>query len=360
MNNVALSLLKKAGFENFTLIQKMAIPVIISGRDAVVKAETGSGKTLSFAIPLVMAVDKFCRDLQALVVVPTRELALQIAEEISKLDNSLGILKVYGGIRISHQVDRLERGGVRVVVGTPGRILDLAARGSLDLSRIRFLVVDEVDRMFDMGFVESVDRILSFTPSDRQTVFLSATVSQKVLDFVVRRLNRDYEVVKLDDRFYPPRTIENRFYRVSSKGRFDFLVKVISENLDKKILVFMDTIEETEKIADKLRKAGLGVKALHGKFSQFKRELVFSGFRNGKFNVLVATDVASRGLDINDVDVVVNYRLPRNKILYIHRVGRTGRAFRKGLAITLIDEKEIGKFKTTFKKEGYKILNAKS
>ena len=351
--SVAKSLLERVGFNSFTPIQELAIPVILEGYDVIVKAETGSGKTLTFVIPLVMKVNKRFRDVQALVVVPTRELAYQVAEEITKFDGSLGVLKVYGGLSISKQMERLSRRNVRVVVGTPGRILDLISRGVLDIGRIRYLVIDEVDRMFDMGFVEDVESILAHTPGEKQSIFLSATIPHRVLRFVESKLKDNYKKVELEKVSQPPKVIENIFYRVSAKNRLQSLFTMLFKNRDKKILIFSDTIVEAERLAEYLREHSLDARVLHGKFSQFKRELIYRGYREGRFNILVATDVASRGIDINDIDMVINYRLPKNEVIYIHRVGRTGRAGNKGTAITLIDETEIGKFKTTFKKRGY-------
>ncbi len=357
VSSVAKSLLERVGFDSFTPIQELALPVILEGHDVIVKAETGSGKTLAFVIPLVMRVNKRLRDVQALVVVPTRELAYQVAEEIAKFDGSLGVLKVYGGLSISKQVERLRRGNVRVVVGTPGRILDLISRGVLDIGGISYLVIDEVDRMFDMEFVEDVESILTHTPCGKQSVFLSATIPSRVLRFVESKLKDNYKKVELEKFSQPPKVIKNVFYRVSAKDRLKSLVKILLENRDKKILIFSDTIVEAEELAEYLKDHDLDAKVLHGKFSQFKRELIYRGYRDGKFNILVATDVASRGIDINDIDIVINYRLPKNEVIYIHRVGRTGRAGNKGTAITLIDEKEIGKFKTTFRKRGYNYIS---
>lgn len=326
------------GYLHPTEIQREAIPLVLSGGDLIAQAQTGTGKTSAFGIPLVERINPAIRGVQALILVPTRELALQVAEELKNLGRfkRLFILTLYGGKPLQKQIDFLKKGLNNIVVGTPGRIKDLLNRGHLKLHKVRFLVLDEADRMLEMGFIEDIEEIIEATPKERQTLLFSATFNRVILNLAEKFLRPGYDTIKIKPEEPTLKTITQKVYQTSERGRLEKLVRLLEVAPDTKTIVFTHTKKEAEELSKELKELGFKVEALHGDHSQRKREAVLRGFREGAFNILVATDVASRGLDIRDVEIVINYRLPKDTDSYIHRIGRTGRAGRSGRAYSIM------------------------
>lgn len=335
-----LALLEKNGITIATPIQKEIIPAIISGRDVIAQSETGSGKTLSFAIPLIERLNR--RDgLRALILVPTRELCMQIAGEFIKFSagNHLGIVPIYGGVTINKQIAKLKT--ANIIVATPGRLIDLLDRRALKLDTIKYLVFDEADRMLDMGFIPDIEYIVRQIPGERQTMLFSATISKEIEKLSTEYL-RNPKHVRLDS-VVQPSFLRQTYYRTTAEKKLDLLVTLL-KNDPHLALVFCNRKHVTTKIAKKLSAAGIQARCLHGDLTQPKRDRVTNEFRQKKFSVLVATDVASRGLHIEDISHVYNYEIPRDVDSYTHRIGRTARAGKKGEAISLVATEEEKKF----------------
>lgn len=342
LSKSTLALLKEHGIVSPTVVQEKLIPLIASGRDVIAQSETGSGKTLSFALPLLDRADR--RDgLTILVLAPTRELALQISSEFVKFSQGkhLGITVVYGGVSINEQVRKLPQ--TNIVVGTPGRLLDLLQRRMLSLDKVQHLVFDEADRMLDMGFLPDIERILRFVPKRRQTLLLSATLPNEIV-----RVSQKYlvnpERIELASAV-KPEFLKQTYFQTTTEERLSLLIHLLRSERDL-ALVFCNRKRIASKLARKLTHNGVNAKSLHGDMSQNQRERVTADFRQKKFDVLVATDVAARGLHIDDVTHVYNYEIPRDVDSYTHRVGRTARAGNRGEAISLVaTEEERGFFK---------------
>ncbi|RMD46856.1 MAG: DEAD/DEAH box helicase, partial [Aquificota bacterium] len=333
-----LKSIEKKGFKHPTEIQEKAIPVVYQGKDLIAQAQTGTGKTAAFGIPIIEKVNPKRKKIQALVLVPTRELAIQVAKELKDLgkNKKIFVLAVYGGKSIQHQIKFLKNGKDVVVVGTPGRIRDLIERGILKLDAVETFVLDEADRMLDMGFIEDIEFIFQQTSTEKQTLLFSATMPPAIKRLAEEFLKPDYEMIRVKPEEVTVDRIKQFAYRVDESRQFEKLSEFLSEKPERKSIVFTETKKEADEVANKLRKQGFNASAIHGDFSQAKREKVLKDFRNNKLKILVATDVAARGLDIKDVDVVYNYSLPRDVESYIHRIGRTGRAGREGLAISIM------------------------
>ena len=335
-----IALLEKHGITTPTPIQIEIIPAIMAGTDVLAQSETGSGKTLSFAIPLIERIER-SDGLQALILVPTRELCVQITEEFMKFSHGkhLGIVAVYGGVSISTQIKKLKK--VNIVVATPGRLLDLLDRKVLTLSTINYMVFDEADRMLDMGFIPDVERILRRMPQKRQTMLFSATVSKEITD-----LSRKYLVnpkyVHLANAV-KPEYLRQTYYQTQQELKLPLLVSLLKQERDL-ALVFCNRKHVTAKLAKNLSRQGVSAKCLHGDMSQSQRERATNDFRNKKFSVLIATDVAARGLHIDDITHVYNFEIPKDVDSYTHRVGRTARAGKKGEAISLVASGDEQKF----------------
>lgn len=334
--------IKFLGYEKPTEVQSLTIPQVLSGLDLIVQAQTGTGKTSAFGIPIVEMVKRENRFTQALILVPTRELAWQVGEELRALSRFKGlrVLVVYGGRSISRQIDFLKNKGAQIVVGTPGRVKDLLGRDALSLLQTKMLVLDEGDRMLDMGFIEDVKVIAESIPTDRQTLFFSATFNGKILRVAKSFLKAGYEVIRIKADEPTLETITQKIYKTKEKERLAKLILLLRTQPKVKTIVFTSTKREVEFLTEGLKQVGFSVEGLHGDFSQKKREATLRSFRNGELNILVATDVASRGLDIKGVELVINYRLPRDTDSYIHRIGRTGRAGRLGTAISFASDNE--------------------
>ena len=329
--------LKEMGFEKPTPIQKKAIPIALEGYDIVGQAQTGTGKTAAFGIPLVEKISPKERKVKAIVLTPTRELAVQVAQEISLIGKNKGVsaYPIYGGVSIERQINILKHGRNQIVVGTPGRVKDLINRGVLKLDKVRFAVLDEADRMLDMGFVEDIKEILSKTPKDKQTMLFSATMPCEIRELIDSYLRPGYRTVKVGKQLITPK-VHQRLVFVRSGERLKVLEKLLREHGGTATIVFVRTRRDAAFLGKELQKKGIGAKAIHGDLSQRQRENVMRAFREGKVKVLVATDVAARGIDIKNVGLVINYELPEDPESYIHRIGRTGRAGRKGVAISLV------------------------
>ena len=338
-----LSALKTKGYALPTPIQAKAIPVILEGRDIFARAQTGTGKTDTFALPLVEILSRendTGRHPRALVLTPTRELALQVGESIKAYARrvSLRCTVVYGGIRINPQIDRLKR-GIDILVATPGRLRDLAGHRHLDLSRIEFLVFDEADRMLDLGFSEEIAEILEYIPEERRTMLFSATYTQQVRKLAGSMLH-DPEYIEVTPTATAAESVVQKVHLVEQANKRALLIHLITTGNWNRILVFARTKFGANKLAEKLAAQKISAAALHGNKSQSFRTRTLKEFREGKIRVLVATDVAARGLDISDLPYVINYDTPRIPEDYVHRIGRTGRAGVSGLAVSMVSSEE--------------------
>ncbi|MCE2687081.1 MAG: DEAD/DEAH box helicase [Rickettsiales bacterium] len=333
--------LNNKGFENATPIQAQAIPFLLTqNQDLIGKAQTGTGKTAAFGIPIIEQLKPNSKKVQAIILAPTRELAMQVSEEL----NSFYLLKnriiaVYGGQPIEKQIMQLKK-GVDIVVGTPGRIIDHIERKTIDLSQISHLVLDEADEMLNMGFVEDIETILKSAPANRKTILFSATMPSHI-ENLAKKYMKNYQIISVINRSDSGKTnIEQSLLVVDNSDKFEALFRII-ENEDKFYgMVFCRTKMDADDISSKLIARSLSSEALHGNVSQSQREKILQKFRNKKINILVATDVAARGIDVDNLTHVVNYSLPQDTESYVHRIGRTGRAGKKGIAITIITPSE--------------------
>lgn len=334
-----LRALDELGYEEPTPIQVAAIPALIAGRDVVGSAATGTGKTAAFAIPMVQRIDEN-GGIQALVLAPTRELAVQVAEAIHTYSKYLRVrvLPIYGGQDISRQLASLRR-GVHVVVGTPGRVLDHLRRGSLDLSHVGYVVLDEADEMLDMGFIEDIDAILAETPADRQTALFSATFPPRIRELADRHL-RNPERLAIKQPVLETPLVRQVAYVVPRPHKLEALARVLDLEAPTSAIIFCRTRTEVDELTGALGLRGYRPEALHGGLGQPQRDRVMSRFRDGVADLLIATDVAARGLDVEHVSHVINYDIPQSPEVYVHRTGRTGRAGREGTAITLVQPRE--------------------
>jgi len=333
-----LKALRDAGYAEPTPIQRDALPPLLAGRDLIGVAETGTGKTLAFLLPIFQRMEPGARDPQALVVCPTRELALQVAAEAERFGACLGVRTVvaYGGTSSGEQKSRLGA-GCDLVVGTPGRLLDFLSSAWLSVRRIRFVVLDEADRMLDMGFIGDVDAILRRTPMSRQTMLFSATIPDEVQRLAERYMFHP-ELVAMHTGTRVTRNVDHALYPVDAERKESLLLEILSREKPEKVLVFTATREATSQLARALRRGGHDVISLSSLLSQANRERALAAFRCGECRALVATDVAARGLDVTDIDLVVNFDVPLQPEDYVHRIGRTGRAARTGKAITLVSQ----------------------
>ncbi len=328
------------GFTDPTAIQQATIPLLLSGQDVIGQAQTGTGKTAAYGLPLLHKIIPRQRGVQALVLAPTRELAIQVADAIQRYGKQRGItvLAVYGGQSYQLQARSL-RQGVEVIVGTPGRLLDLINQGTLDLSMVQTVVLDEADEMLSMGFVEDIELILDRTPAERQTMLFSATISKRVMGLSARYLRQPH-TVSITPKQLTGDTIEQRYYLVNQQEKVSALSRLFEMETIDSALIFARTRIGTGELANQLTSRGYAAEALNGDLSQDARIQVLTRFRNGQVKVLVATDVAARGLDIDDISHVFNFDLPDDPEVYVHRVGRTGRAGRDGIAISLLTPKD--------------------
>ena len=332
------------GFEKPSPIQASAIPVLMEGHDVVGQSRTGSGKTAAFAIPEIEICAPKDRSVQVLILCPTRELATQVADEVHKLSahkHGIHAVPIYGGASYERQFHELRK-GVQIVIGTPGRIMDHLERGTLVLDSLKMAVLDEADRMLDMGFRDDIEKILRTTPADRQTVFFSATVSKQIRE-LINRHSKDPKSVKIEQKELTVPTVEQWFYEVPQRMKFEALQRLVDFHGFKLGIVFCNTQRMVDELADHLVAQGFSADRLHGGISQAQRTRVMDKFKKAEFEFLVATDVAGRGIDVDELELVVNYDLPYDVEDYVHRIGRTGRAGRKGMAVTFVTGRDIYK-----------------
>ncbi len=337
-----LDALSHLGYERPTPIQEQTIPALLEGSDVIGQAQTGTGKTAAFGLPMLQYIDPEQEEVQAIVLTPTRELCIQVTQALRAYGQKRGIdvVAVFGGASIRDQASRLNRGG-QVVVGTVGRVLDMISRHHLMLDQARFVVLDEADEMLDLGFLEDVETILSRCPSGRQTALFSATIPQEIQG-LAEKFMYDPVTVKVKAATLTIDTVEQFFVEASDRDKPDALTTVLKAERPEQAIVFVRTKIGVDRLARKLNDAGVRVKSLHGDMSQGTRDGVMIAFKGGRERLLVATDVAARGLDITGVSHVVNYDIPNSPDIYVHRIGRTGRAERTGRAITLITPKQRG------------------
>lgn len=339
--------IEEMGFEKPTPIQEKTIPYIVgSTNDLIALAQTGTGKTAAFGLPVIQMVDGEVNDIQALALCPTRELCIQISKDLTAYSKYLGkfnVIPVYGGASIDTQIKALKKGG-QIVVGTPGRVLDLIKRKKLKIEKIKWLVLDEADEMLNMGFQEDLDAILANTPKEKQTLLFSATMPGDI-----RKMTKKYmtnpEELTVGQRNSGAENVRHEFYMVQARDRFEALKRLADINPNIYGIIFCRTRAETKDVADKLIKSGYNADALHGDLSQAQRDFVMHRFRERALQLLVATDVAARGLDVNDLTHVINYNLPDDMEAYVHRSGRTGRAGKNGVSMSIIHTREMNKIR---------------
>ncbi len=335
-----LQAVSDVGYESPSAIQAATIPALLAGSDVVGLAQTGTGKTAAFAIPILSKLDTASRQTQALVLAPTRELALQVAEAFSRYGAHLkiNVLPIYGGSSYVPQLAGLKR-GAQVVVGTPGRVIDHLEKGSLDLSHLDYLVLDEADEMLQMGFAEDVERILADTPEYKQVALFSATMPPAIKKLTTKYLHDPVEVM-VKSKTQTAENITQRYFQVSYPRKMDALTRLLEVEQGDAMIVFVRTTQATVEVAEKLRARGFAAAAINGDIPQAVRERTISALKDGSIDILVATDVAARGLDVERISHVVNFDIPHDPESYVHRIGRTGRAGRSGTALLFVTPRE--------------------
>ena len=360
IDNDILKGLAELEFTTPTPVQEQIIPTLLARQvDMIGLAQTGTGKTAAFGVPILQMIDVKRKQTQALVLCPTRELCVQVAKDMTayaKYMPGVNILAVYGGASIETQINALRR-GIQIIVATPGRLHDLMRRGKVNINAIRTVVLDEADEMLQMGFQEELNAILAETPADKNTLLFSATMSREVTAIAGKYMTDPVEVT-VGRRNAGAENVDHVYYMVQAKDRYPALKRIVDSNPDIYSIIFCRTRQETQEVADKLMQDGYNADALHGELSQAQRDLVMNKFRRRNLQLLVATDVAARGLDVNDLTHVINYNLPDETSQYIHRSGRTGRAGKAGVSIAIIHLREKhriaeieGKLKRTFQKQ---------
>lgn len=347
--NLESSIIKavqEMGFEETSPIQAKAIPIVLEGKDIVGQAQTGTGKTAAFGIPLLQRINAKDKHLQAVILCPTRELAIQVAEEIRKLAkfmHGIKVLPIYGGQDIVKQI-RSIKAGTQIVIGTPGRIMDHMNQKTVKFDHVTMVVLDEADEMLDMGFREDIETILSDIPRERQTLLFSATMPKPIME-LARTYQKDAEIIRVVKKELTVPKITQYYYEVKKKNKNEVLCRLLDIYDPKLSLVFCNTKRMVDELVEVLKGRGYFAEGLHGDLKQSQRDRVMNGFRNGKTDILVATDVAARGIDVDDVEAVFNYDVPQDDEYYVHRIGRTGRAGREGMAFTFVVGREMYKLK---------------
>lgn len=336
--------LKAKGFETPSPIQRLTIPILLANRNDIIgQAQTGTGKTAAFGLPIIEQLVPQHKTVQALILVPTRELAIQVTDEIQSFRrDKLKVTPIYGGAAIQEQLRRLAS-GVDIVVGTPGRILDHLGRGTLDLSQLKWLVLDEADEMLNMGFIDDVDEILSYANDSRRILLFSATMPDRVAD-LSKKYMRDVEVIKVQNKQLANDLTDQIYFEVRESDKFDALTRIIDVEQDFYGIVFCRTKVAVDQVVNNLLERGYAAEGLHGDVSQAMREKILRKFKKKHVSILIATDVAARGIDVSNLTHVINYSLPQDPESYVHRIGRTGRAGNEGMAITFISSSEYRAF----------------
>ncbi len=341
---------KDMGFEEATPIQSKAITKVLEGRDIIGQSQTGTGKTAAFGLPCIDMIDVNNKKLQAVILSPTRELAIQICEEFRKFlkyKDDIKVLPVYGGQPIERQIGALKK-GVQIVVGTPGRVMDHINRRTLKMETVRMVVLDEADEMLDMGFREDIEAILDKIPEDRQTVLFSATMAKEIMDLTDKYLVNP-EVIKVARKELTVPNIEQIYFEIKEKTKVEATSRLMDMYCPDLVVIFCNTKKRVDELVEHLQGRGYFAEGLHGDLKQIQRDIVMKKFRNRTIEILVATDVAARGIDVDDVDMVINYDLPQDEEYYVHRIGRTGRAGRSGRAFSFVVGREIYKLRDIMK-----------
>jgi len=332
---------KEMGFEKLSPIQSEAIPCLLEGDDVIGQAQTGTGKTAAFGIPILQKVNPELRKLQAIILCPTRELAMQAAEELRKMAKymqGIKVLPVYGGQEIGRQIMGLK--GVQIIVGTPGRVMDHMRRHTIKLDNVNMVVLDEADEMLNMGFREDMETILGQIPNEHQTALFSATMPQPILD-ITNQFQNNARMIRVAAKELTIPLVSQRYYKIKSQDKDAACVRLLEYYQPKLCLIFCNTKKKVDELSEVLKKAGFQAEGLHGDMSQHQRDVAMNRFRNGSTNILIATDVAARGIDVDNVEAVINYDIPQDNEYYVHRIGRTGRAGRTGRSFTFAGGREL-------------------
>ena len=333
------------GFTKLSPIQEQAIPYLLEGKDIIGQAQTGTGKTAAFGIPLIQKIDPQNRKLQAVVLCPTRELAMQAAEELRKIAKymqGIKVLPVYGGQDINRQISGLR--GVQIVVGTPGRVMDHMRRHTIKLEDVNMVVLDEADEMLNMGFREDMELILGQIPGEHQTALFSATMPKPILE-ITGKFQHDAELVKVAAKELTIPLVTQRYFRIRHEDKNAAMIRLLEFYQPNLCLVFCNTKKMVDDLTGLLKENGFQAEGLHGDLTQYQRDIAMNRFRNGTTHILIATDVAARGIDVDDVEIVLNYDVPQDIEYYVHRIGRTGRAGKTGLSFTFVSGREIFKIR---------------
>ena len=357
LSKETLKAISDMGFEEATPIQSRSISIIMSGQDVIGQSQTGTGKTAAFGIPLLEKINQYDKRLQAVILCPTRELAIQISEEFRKLlkyRENIKVVPIYGGQPIDRQILALKK-GAQVIVGTPGRVMDHMSRRTLKMDNVRIVVLDEADEMLDMGFRDDIGIILDKIPNNRQTMLFSATMPKEILDLTEQYQKDPARIMVIHKELTVP-TIDQVYFEVKEKVKLDALCRLIDMEGPSLSLVFCNTKKLVDELVEQLQGRGYFAEGLHGDLKQTQRDLVMKKFRNRTLEILVATDVAARGLDVDDIDIVFNYEIPQDEEYYIHRIGRTGRIGKPGRAYTFVVGKEIYKLREIMKLTKAKIF----
>ena len=347
LSEVLLKAIDQLGYEKAAPIQAETIPLILAGHDIIGQSQTGSGKTAAFAIPAVEMIDPQTHGVQVLILCPTRELAMQVAEEIYKLSafkRSVHSVPIYGGQSYDRQIRALKQ-GAQIVIGTPGRILDHLSRGTLVLTNVRMVVLDESDEMLDMGFRDDIEEVLRSVPKNRQFICFSATMSKPILE-LIRKQSSNLRTVKIEHKVLTVPTVEQAYYEIRGRSKTEALTRLIDLYDLKLGIIFCNTKRIVDELTEEMVARGYSADRIHGDMSQAQRENVMGRFRSSAIEFLVATDVAARGIDVENIEVVFNYDIPWDEEDYVHRIGRTGRAGRSGRAFSLIAGREIYKLQS--------------
>lgn len=345
LDNRIVRAIREMGFEKLSPIQEQAIPYLLQGEDIIGQAQTGTGKTAAFGIPAIQHINPDVKKLQTIILCPTRELAIQAAEELRKIAkymHGIKVLPVYGGQDISRQIAGLR--GVQIIVGTPGRVMDHMRRHTIKLDLVNMVVLDEADEMLNMGFREDMELILGQIPGEHQTALFSATMPKPILE-ITDRFQKDAKLVKVAAKELTIPLVSQKFYRVKNQDKDAACVRLLEYYQPKLTLIFCNTKKKVDELADLLKQQGFQAEGLHGDLSQAQRDVAMNRFRNGGASILIATDVAARGIDVDDVEAVINYDIPQDIEYYVHRIGRTGRAGRKGRSFTFANSREIYKIR---------------
>lgn len=347
LNEALLKAIRRSGFEEATPIQAETIPLALAGKDVIGQAQTGTGKTAAFGLPILQQLDKKQKSIQAVVIEPTRELAIQTQEELFRLgrDEKARVQVVYGGADIGRQIRSLKHHVPAILVGTPGRLLDHLKRGTIELDEVKTVVLDEADEMLDMGFIQDIENILNYAKNRKQTLLFSATMPKPILH-IGEKFMHDPEIVRIKAKELTADLIDQYFVRAKEAEKFDIMCRLIDVQGPDLALVFGRTKRRVDELTRGLQARGYNAAGIHGDLSQARRMSVLKRFRAGKLDILVATDVAARGLDISGVTHVYNYDIPQDPDSYVHRIGRTGRAGQNGISVTFVTPNEIGYMRT--------------